>query len=346
MLGLREMSQPTGQERAPVRLRLEGGAARAGVVALAYLALLTAHCTFPEYDTNPGSGGNGATSGAVVEGGTGGAGGTDNRAGGGGGSGSTSGAGGTDQGGTENVQAGGFGGDESMGGSPECTPPQWPIARCEGACWRRFPDHCYDEKPSGDELASDCGGSCQRCTNEPCHVDDDCLSGKCTAETGSGFTCRAPLTITYTAHELNSMVATTAWSLVLRNEEPADGRSFIFKDLKVRYYFDRSGVTEPIYMHGMQSNLRLENGESKALNETSWTVEHVEDVEGGAYDAYVEVAFDDTGQLFPGDRIELYQQMRSGDQSKSNFDQRTHYSFSQTSGPSLTITAHYQDELL
>jgi len=288
----------------------------------AYLALATAHCTFPSYNTPPpgGGGGGGAGAGATAGSGAANLGGDEPSLAGQGAApevGGTAAVGGTSE----------QGGTDTAGGSPECAPEQWPVDRCEGGCLHRFPDHCYDGKTSADELNVDCGGSCQRCTNEPCSRGSDCLSGNCALDVSGSASCYAPLTIDFTMHERNSVVGSTAWSITLTNSEPVGGQAFKFSDLKLRYYFDRSGITEPLLVRATQSNLTLMNGQARSLPETSWTIERVESLPDAAYDAYVEVGFGDAGQLFPGDRIDLYQQMLTGDPAASSFDQRANYSF-------------------
>src|SRR5262249_33077033 len=152
-------------------------------------------------------------------------------------------------------------------------------------------------------------GSCQRCTNEKCSVDADCLSGKCVPDVNAEPHCYAPLGILHTAHEQQASVSTTAWSLKLTNNEAADGKRFAFKDIKLRYYFEHAGVVEPMIMPATQSNLRLADGQTQELPKTTWTIERTELAAGVVYDAYVEVGFSDPGEFFPGDSIDLYQQL-------------------------------------
>ena len=108
---------------------------------------------------------------------------------------------------------------------------------------------------------------------------------------GGKSKCYAPLTVAYTAHERNATVAATAWSLRLRNQEPSTGEAFSLNHLKVRYYFDRSGVAEPMLTHGMQASLKLASGENPEIASPTWSIQRTEDVPDGVYDAYVEVGF-------------------------------------------------------
>ena len=339
MLWALGMPQQSAQESARAAWRANGGAARLGVALGGYLALASARCTFPNYDTDPSGGTSSGGVGATATGGS--LGGAATQAGGG--ASAASGGGEIANGGT----AAGAGGAGASGGADECLPEQWPVDRCDAGCLRRFPDHCYDGKTSGDEIALDCGGGCRRCTNDACSVSSDCLSGRCQANAGGQSSCFAPLTIRFTSHELSASVGSTAWSITLANETSPGAPGYAFKDLKIRYYFSRGGIVEPLLVRATQSNLKLENGESRALKQTKWTIERTEAKADTVYDAYVEVGFDDAGQLLAGDTIDLYQQMLTGDPSSSSFDQRGNYSFTDEADAAwLHIGVLYQDKLV
>ncbi len=324
MLFVFGMSQPTEQECGRWVPRMGRSAARLGLLLAVYLAVASAQCTFPEYNySEPTTAAKGGATGG--------------------------GAGAVPGGGTAAAPAlGGAGGvEQETGGAPECAPEQWPVEHCASGCLRRYPDHCYDGKSSGDEVDVDCGGSCQRCTQESCTTDDDCLSGHCVANAAGDTSCFAPLTLKLTMHELNSAVGSTAWSVTLYNSETDGGAAYDLKQLKLRYYFERKGIVEPLLVRATQSNLRLAGGESGALKQTSWLVGRVEDGADMVYDAYVEVGFGDAGQFFPGDSIDLYQQMLTGDPASSSFDQRANYSFTeQTAAPSLHLNLFYKGQLV
>lgn len=339
------MSQPTDQQRGSRGPRKDRVAARLGVWLAAYLALASAQCTFPEYNYGDKVGGNGGAAGVGVAGATAG---SSAAAAGSGATTSTAGSqgalGGTDTGAGAATGAGGDGGTGGAAEDPDCAEPQWPVNHCAISCVRRYPDHCYDGELSGGEQDADCGGDCQRCTSETCTTGGDCLSGSCEAG-ASESTCLAPLTVKFTQHEQSSQVGTTTWSITLLNGETS-GKEFTLKDLKVRYYFDRSGVVEPILVRATQSNLKLLNGESSSVS-ASWTVQRVEHLATTVYDAYVEVGFTAGGRLFPGDQIELYQQMLTGDPGRSTFDQRANYSFTkELDAPWLHVAVFYRNKLL
>lgn len=328
------MSQPTGHECA--RLRWPRLSASLKIALPSLLLLVTAQCTFPEYDNKDaplGEAGTGAGASAVA------------------GASASGGAAPNQQGGAESSVAGssdpglaGATGVAGEGGAPECPGEEWPVERCDGGCLIRYPDHCYDSERSGDELAPDCGGSCQPCVTEQCVAPADCLSGLCVPGPDGG-TCDAPLVLVHDAHEKNNNVGSTAWSLSLQNSLTG-GKAFTLRDLQLRYYFDRNGAAEPILVRATQANLRLDSGENRELKGTSWSVIRVEDVPEAAYNAYVEIAFADSGQLFPGDRIDLYEQMLTGDPSLSNFDQRANYSFVEAAGASERVSVHYRGKLI
>jgi hypothetical protein len=330
------MSQPTDQQRGSRGPRKDRGALRIGVWLASYLLLASARCTFPEYNYDDNAAGNVGVAGASAGSATGGS------------SAAVAGAGATTPMGGSNNGLGGAGpadgGDGGMGVDPDCAAPQWPVDRCAASCVRRYLDHCYDGELSEGEIGVDCGGDCQRCTLEACTTGSDCLSGSCEA-TGSRIACLAPLSIKFTQHEQSTQVGSTTWSITLIDGETS-GQEFTFKDLKVRYYFDRSGIVEPLLVRATQSNLKLLNGESSGLA-ASWTVQRVEHLADTAYDAYVEVGFTAGGRLFPGDQIDLYQQMLTGDTGRSLFDQRANYSFTkELDAPWLHVAVFYRDELV
>jgi hypothetical protein len=319
------MPSPQRYERARRQL-----SERTRSIASALAALLLAvQCTFPEYETHiteTGEAGSGAT-------------------GGGGSSGTASGQGGVDEpGGSESGGGGSHGGSAGEGGGPSCDGEQWPVDRCDGGCLTRFPDHCYDYAKSADELAVDCGGSCQPCVVEQCAEASDCLSEVCVD--GPDGTCESPLELLHEAHEKNESVGSTAWSLTLRNVGQAGGRVFALRDLRLRYYLERNSAVEPILVRATQANLLFSAGTNTSLSGAHWNVVRVEDGQDASYNAYVEVTFEDSGQLFPGDAIQLYQQMLTGDPSISNFDQRANYSFTKEIGAWEHVTVHYRDQLL
>ncbi|RYZ01901.1 MAG: hypothetical protein EOO73_33935 [Myxococcales bacterium] len=307
-------------------------AARLWLPLAVCLGLASSQCTFPEYELRGGVG----SAGMNAHGGS--------SAGAGSGSGAVP-LGGVGTGAAAGTSTQPLAGAAGEGGNlpgPECAPEQWPRLRCPDTCLRRLPSHCYDGEATGDETAVDCGGSCQGCTNARCESDADCLSGPCVAGGPDAKTCSAALVLSYTPQEGASSVATASWSITLTNQ---DARAYSFKDLKLRYYFERSGVTEPLSTGGTQSTVQLGSGESRAVAGT-WTIVREEGGAEPAYDAYVEVGFTEGGQLFPGDRLELHQQLTSGDPGRSHFDQRANYSFLPEPGPSLRITVFEKDRLV
>jgi hypothetical protein len=215
-----------------------------------------------------------------------------------------------------------------MGGQQpeECQGEQWPAVACPADCLRRYPDHCYDGELSTEELAVDCGFECQPCTNEQCTADDECLSGVCTPGDPVG-SCHAPLTVKLTVTEQAPSVSSTVWELLLQNQEADGGKSFLLRDLEVRYYLARGGVIEPLVLRSTRAIIRQLGGQELAVEQASWRVERFEATSETAYDAYVSARFDSSQRLFPGERLELDQQLLTGYLGQSNFDQRTHYSF-------------------
>jgi hypothetical protein len=318
------------------------GVARPGALFGLTLAVFLAHCSFPEYGLEPlvsaGTAGAGAAGAGGVAAGTAGKGpGTSGQGGNSGAAVGLGGAGAPGEGGT--LGGGGLG----EGGSFACGGEQWPSEQCPGDCLRRFPDHCYDGVGSEQELGVDCGLECERCSNEQCTADADCLSGIC----DEARSCYAPITVVTTAHETDPIVSSTAWSITLLNAEGEDGRSFALEDLEVRYYFARNGVTEPVLVWDTQADMQRADGQSQVVDGSKWLVERFERTDSVAYDAYVSVRFEIAAQLSPGDELTLYQQLITGDPSTSSFDQRDNYSYTAgTDSEALRITVFHQGKLL
>ncbi|HYP88353.1 MAG TPA: hypothetical protein VEQ59_09365 [Polyangiaceae bacterium] len=351
------MAEPAGKTRGRSGSRAQRETGLGWLLALGSL-LAGVRCTFPEYDLVP-RGGGGATSGGGSVGGNDNGGGNGAADSGGGGGNSGTGLGGSAQGGSVAgtgqgaTSAGTLGegasnaGGAEVGGGPACSGEQWPVEQCASECLTRYPAHCYDGDENEDETDVDCGGACQGCSNEVCDQNNGCLSGRCEATTEGGLACHAPLTVSLTAQDPGASVGSTSFTLRLRNAEATDGKSFTLSDLELRYYFARSGIVEPLQVGATQSTLIQANGDSRMLPQTSWSIERFEPVTAGAYDAYLAIAFADSGKLAPGDRIEVRQQMMTGFSGTSDFDQIGNYSFGKASdGPWLHVTAFHRGGLV
>jgi hypothetical protein len=347
------MVQLTGQTRG-ARPRKDHDAARWLTVATALVLLGSVRCTFPDYDINRATGGNGsmgtagdlavsgAGNGAVSGNGSAGSAGSDS-----GGSAGNAGTTSEPQGGNDGAVGGegARGGEAGSGAVPACVGEQWPVERCADAgCAPRYPAHCYDGDLSADEVDVDCGGACQACSNEACQQNADCLSQRCDQAT-EGSACYASLTFSYLSHDTSPNVDNITWGMRLRNDEPFDGRTYVLQDLKIRYYIQRSGLVEPLRVQATQSNLIEPNGDTRTLSQTSWSIERVEVTPGAAYDAYVEVGFGDSGRLASGDRIELRQQLLTG-LAGNSFDQHANYSFPTANDGDLHVSVFYQGRLM
>jgi hypothetical protein len=348
------MSEVFGQSGA------ESGARKRRVGRLTLLIscvvlLENARCTFPDYPIlpqplvssgAPSAGMSSEAGGSALGGGT---------LGGGG----VAGAGGLPQGGSAIAPSEGGSSDPaagagatSEGGEPSaggmtCVGDQWPVEHCKPGCLRRYPEHCYDGSKGPDEMAVDCGGSCQGCSYEACQQDSDCLSGRCEAKSDGTLACHASLSVTLTPQDVSRYVGTTNFRLNIRNIEPEDGADFALKDLKLRYYLTSSGLVEPLLLQSMQSNLQPATGGSRALSATTWLIDRVESVPDAQYDAYIEVGFADSLRMYPGDAVELYQQLSTGWTGSSSFDQRANYSFKDERDAAWShVTLFYRDQLI
>jgi len=304
---------------------------RFGLVGSCLGLLVTTRCAFPDYDLLLPMNGGGTIAGGALGAGTSGA-----SAGGAGAS--SAGASTTPQGGMTTAPSDGggagatagepsSGGESPLGGAPACAGEQWPSEHCPSECLVRYPAHCYDGDQSDGETGVDCGGDCQGCGNDACQQDADCLYGRCEPGRDGKLACRAPLTVALTPQDVNRYLGTANFRLEIRNVEPEDGADFALKDLKLRYYLASSGLVEPLLVQTPQANLMLAAGGSRTLPATSWVIEHVEALPDAQYDAYIEVSFAEAAHLYPGDGVQLFQQLSTGLTSQSNFDQFANYSF-------------------
>jgi hypothetical protein len=271
------------------------------------VALLLGACTFPDFIVLPSgaSGTAGTAAGAGTAGTT--------------GSGTDAGAAGeSTQGGTSNVAgsvntAGEGPGTAGQGGDGD-------IPVDIGPCGQRpHPLHCQNHTKDVDESDVDCGGPrCPTCaSDEACTRDRDCTSGSCEASS-----CTRLFTLQY-VRQVDQTESPTIDFRVVLNYLGTDPQ--LLKDITVRYYFSRNGVTEPI-LAGVTSfeqpaNMNISGGTSANI---------VRQLRGNGLtnDAYFELGFDEKAALVvtQGEELDLEGNATTGD-GTSLFNQKTHYSF-------------------
>jgi hypothetical protein len=317
MLG-RTRARYLGRPQGKSSRRLGGthAAWAAGVVLLASAS----NCGFPEYAFQAGggaAGGAGAAGGggASSQGGAGSSG-----VGPGGSAGSHDDAGAPDAGSAGSGEAGQAG----SAGGPVC-PFLDPVS---------YPEHCFDTKQADGESAVDCGGgSCPACSgSQTCVKNGDCASGKCAV----GNTCAPAISLAYMSIDSNAFTLTPRFKITLTY---LDTLSTPLSGLRLRYYFNHNGVTEPVITLDTQSLL---NG-SDIANKTSWLISRFPlgpaDHSNRKTDSYLEISFSSTATLSAGNKLELTQQIVPGS-SDVIFDQTSHYSFLNGSAPNEAVTVY------
>lgn len=300
-----------------------------GGVALTLLASLN-NCGFPHYEFNTqGSagrtdGGGGATSGASGVAGApdmqGGAGTPAN-------AGRDAGAGGGGDGG------GGAGGEA---GVAPCVYPE-PVI---------YPAHCFDGTRGDGETGTDCGGGqCTACAGtQTCAVDDDCLSGKCNADK----TCLQVLSAEYSNMVTEPFVQGGKFHLTLTYR---DSHSTTLDQIRIRYYFNHNGVTEPVLGLNSQVTLYSTNGPMNVPSEKIHTQVYRTALgpeapnNGRRTDSYIEISFSAATTLLSGYKLDIIQDF-SASSSDVLFDQNSHYSFSSGPNSNDTVTVYREGKRL
>jgi len=311
----------------------------------------TGACSFPDFFVAPAGGGTPGAA-AVAAGGAGAAGAT-----GGVGTGDTSGTGGTGLGATgvagtlepggsntgATAQGGGGaspaaaagsageGGEGGAGGAPE------PVE--VGPCGPRLhPMHCLNHQLDPGETDVDCGGlSCAPCaSDENCRVDTDCATSVC----ASGK-CARQLSLKYVQQNADAQTPTLHFNSVLAYS----GKNPIFlRDLSLRYYFSRNGVTEPILASGSAFQ---SPSVGEISTDTRFNVVRQLRGNGLTNDAYLEASFVGGRILASGDSLDLTVNASSAD-GVSLFSQKTHYSYDAgtTLHESKKLAAYYKGQRL
>jgi len=263
------------------------------------------NCGFPDYAFNETTGG-----GSNAGGGVGGDAGTAGTAGNGGALGGSSGSSGS-AGSSGSLGEAGMAGEAGGGGTP-CTYPT-PVT---------YPQSCFDNANSPGETGTDCGGSvCPACftANQGCLVASDCANGECSA----GF-CTQTLRVSYMSLDANASTPFPKFRLVV---EYLSQQSLPLKTIRLRYFFNHDGVSEPV----------LAQGDAQALLNSQDITSHVRwtayrlplgpaDNRGRQTDSYLEITFSSAASLQSGSMLELVQSIAAGS-ANPPFQQAAHYSF-------------------
>lgn len=281
----------------------------------AAVAVLLGACTFPDFhvgpaDTLPLSGAAGAS-----------------QAGRNGEAGTEPVAGGKPGGGTASTQAG----ESGDAGEPSVVD----IGPCGQ---RQYALHCFNHERDVDESDVDCGGSrCPGCAaDEACGVAGDCSTGSCVDSA-----CSRLFELSYRQDNPDPEASSFRLEAFVKylGDQP-----ILLKDLAVRYYFSRNGVTEPIIPGGSTS--QSPSGVDISTS-TTWRIVRQPRGNGISNDAYLEIGFTSTmGKIVsPGTVLDIVAQATSGE-SDTLFNQSTHHSFDPDTDEheSKKLTVHYKGQ--
>ena len=302
------------------------------------LCAAVSNCSFPDYAFQAGTtnGGAGSSGGAGTPSAGGAGAGGRAGSGGSGGSGLVAGldggvdAGAAGVGGSGN--AGGSAGEAGSGGTP-CVYPT-PVS---------YPPHCFDHNLGDGETGVDCGGpECSPCwSTQSCAREADCLSSVCTNNV-----CVPELSsFLYLPFEASAQATTPKFRLNFRY----DGARTYLDYLKIRYYFNRNGETEPLLDPSPQATMDPKDSVTDITPLVVTSVHRFPPGPGSASqlptNSYLEIGFTEHLSIPTGTKFEITQQLSAGASSKK-FDQLSHYSFRATSGTNEAITVHENERLL
>ena len=211
----------------------------------------------------------------------------------GGGGSSGSGAGVSGGGGADGGAADAGTGGEA--GAPGCVYPA-PVT---------YPAHCFDNAMGGDETGVDCGGAdCVPCQLNPI------------------------LKLQYTSIVTDVSTSTPRFRLLLTYVGTG---STPLADIRIRYYFNHNGVTEPVIPLDTQATFDPGNAQMNIESKVRWSIHRLPlgppDTKGHKTDSYLEIQFTSSASLNAGAKVDLTQDIVAGS-TDALFDQTSHYSFS------------------
>ena len=203
-----------------------------------------------------------------------------------------------------------------------------------------FPANCSNGSLDGDESAVDCGGSCQRCLSEACLHDTDCMSSECK----ESF-CIAPFKLETESIVRTRYTSQTQFRIRLTSQTHT---ALPLKSIKIRYYFTRGDVAEPIVPVATQAVLNL-NTDLVSSGETHVDVVRMLPAPPAITNAYVEVTFTGSRMFITtsdgtSDSLVVTQALQTG---SGQLDQLSNYSFvdSDSYGLNQHVTVYYDDQL-
>jgi hypothetical protein len=202
-----------------------------------------------------------------------------------------------------------------------------------------YPAHCFDHTLGDGETGVDCGGGqCSACASaESCGSDADCLSGKCTAES----TCVQVFGVQYASIVGDALVRAPKFKLTLDYLDPV---STTLDQLRIRYYFNHNGVTEPVL--GLDSQATIDPGGSQLDISAKVQAQVFRTLLGPAApnngrktDSFLEIGFNSFATISSGTRLEITQDIVASS-TDALFEQPSHYSFLNGAAANETITIY------
>lgn len=201
-----------------------------------------------------------------------------------------------------------------------------------------YPAHCFDHVLGDGETGLDCGGGeCSACAGaQTCVSNDGCLSDKC-----SSGQCQQVFDVQYTSIVTDAFTRAPKFRLVLNY---LDSASILLRDIRIRYYFNHDGVSEPVL--GLNSQATFDPGNSPQDLGGGVQPRVYRSLPGPAApnngritDSYLEIAFDSPFTVITGSKLDITQDFVSGS-SDSSFEQISHYSFFNGSTANENITIY------
>jgi hypothetical protein len=108
-------------------------------------------------------------------------------------------------------------------------------------------------------------------------------------------------------------------------------------DIRIRYYFNHNGVTEPVIARDTQATFDPGSAPIDIASKASWSVHRFPlgplDHNNHKTDSYLEIAFSSQASLTAGAKLDLTQDIVAGS-ADTLFDQTSHYSFLNVGAPS------------
>jgi hypothetical protein len=170
-----------------------------------------------------------------------------------------------------------------------------------------YPAHCLDNTLGNGETDVDCGGGC--------------------------VPCRTPiLTLQYMSVVADASTNAPRFRLLLTYVGKG---STALSDIRIRYYFNHNGVTEPVIPLDTQATLDPGGGQMDIADKVSWSIHRLPlgppDSKGNTTDSYLEINFGSSASLNAGAKLDLTQDIVAGS-ADTLFDQTSHYSFLNVGG--------------